>query len=101
MFFLPIHQVADRDRFLDEVYAKQKLKVTVVKADAYDPRVRFFPIASYSNSFFFKRYQYAFDLEQLREYGITHYLDQVFEAPSVVSVHVRLVFKLIFCMCVF
>ena len=34
-----LYAAEDRDKFLEEVYIKQKLKVTVVKSEPYDPDV--------------------------------------------------------------
>ncbi|KAL6045430.1 Structural maintenance of chromosomes protein 5 [Balamuthia mandrillaris] len=59
----------DHNTILEEVYRKQKLRINAIRSDTYDPR----------------RFQPPLDKSDLRGVGITHWLHEVFEAPSVVK----------------
>ncbi len=46
---------------LEEVYKKQKLKISAVNVSPYSP----------------EKYKNPYDLEDYKQYGFTHFLDQV------------------------
>lgn len=59
----------DHDTLLQELYDKQKLRVSAMYNEPYDPR----------------RNPNPCPLEELTNYGVSHFMDQVFEAPPVVK----------------